>query len=241
MSIKYPIVPFAPGIPPVLRKQGPLITAGVLLVKDAVRALLGAPAIWGIYKDGKSVITVDSVVALDFRKEWFLANFPIEDGAFSTYNKVKMPYDVRLTMARGGTEAERTQFLATLDAVCDSLTLYDVVTPEYTYTKMNVSRLDYRRTATQGATLLTVTIGLQEIRSTAKTQFSSVDLTALPSGAQQIATGVVQALPAPPNVPKPLIDAATNLPESLKDLQLPPGFSPGVITGDPLGPIKVWQ
>lgn len=211
MSIKYPVVPRAPGVPPVLRKHGALITAGVMLVKDSVKALLGAPSNWGIYKDGKPVIIADSVFAMDFRREWYLANYPIEKGNFASYNKVAIPFDTRVVLTRGGTKADRTEFLTNIEAVAASLELYDIVTPEYTYSSANIARYDYQRTAQNGATLLTVTIFLQEIRTTATSQFSTTELagsslgpdsiSAAAAGAKQVSTGVLQQLPLPPSVP----------------------------------------
>lgn len=229
MSIQYPLVPVAPGVPNVLRKSGSIVAAAVMLLKDAVSAYLSAPSEWGIFLKGKSVLVADSVVSLDYRKEWHLSDYPIEQGNFETFNKVRMPYDARITFSKGGTDADRNEFLATIETISGSLDLYDVVTPETTYTNANISHFDYRRTAINGVSLLSVTIWLQEIRATAASTFAQVE-TAQPSGAPQANGGVVQPTDAPPGVPAPDISATTNV---MRDPlpSLPQGYSYDPQTG----------
>jgi len=231
MSIQYPLVPVAPGVPNILRKQGSIVAAGVMLLKDAVSAYLSAPTEWGIFQNGKSVLISDSVVSVDYRKEWHISDYPIEQGNFESYNKVRMPYDARITFSKGGTDSDRNEFLTTIESISASLELYDVVTPEFTYVNANISHFDYRRTSINGVGLLAVTIWLQEIRATAASAFSKVE-TAEPSGAQPLNNGVSQSLPASSTVPAPYI------PSVLQGPTLPPGFSSGI---GPNGEIGIWQ
>src|SRR6185312_12186285 len=200
MSIQYPLVPVAPGVPNILRKQGSIVAAGVMLLKDAVSAYLSAPTEWGIFQNGKSVLISDSVVSVDYRKEWHISDYPIEQGNFESYNKVRMPYDARITFSKGGTDSDRNEFLTTIESISASLELYDVVTPEFTYVNANISHFDYQHTSINGVGLLAVTIWLQEIRATAASAFSKVE-TAEPSGAKPLNNGVSQSLPASSTVP----------------------------------------
>lgn len=155
------------------------------------------PFQWGIFDSGgTAVVTGDSVEAFEEAKEYRVANYPLEQGAFESFNKVEVPQDVRLTFKKGGTLADRTAFLTSLDTALKSLELYDVLTPEATYTSVNIVHRDMRRTADKGATLLTVDVGLQQVRTTAQTTFTnSKD----PSAAGTVNAGPVQPI-SPANV-----------------------------------------
>lgn len=159
------------------------------------------PFRWGIFDSaGAPIVTGDTVVAFDVAREFKAATYPIEKGGFQSYNKVETPFDVRLTFTQGGTEADRTAFLASIDAALESLDLYDVATPEKTYTSVNVVHMDMRRTSDKGVTLLMVDVGLLQIRATAQTAFTN---TANPAGAATTNTGAVQPQTPPAAVPDP--------------------------------------
>lgn len=183
------------GIPPLLNKAGHALTAVGLLVADAkilLRALgLQSPQ-WGIFLNNKQVIKPDSVLAFEYKKEYRLADYPMEQGAFQTYNKVTTPYDVRVSMTKGGSEVERQAFLLTAERIAASLDLYDVLTPERKYSNANISHFDYRRTSTNGVTLLTVDFWLAEIRVTVPAAFSN---TKNPSSQINQNGGLVQPAP----------------------------------------------
>lgn len=174
---------------------GPL---DILLGGDVLGFLGGAQQMqWGIYKDGQPVIEAESCVSMDYRKEWVVADYQQEEGAFASYDKVEMPYESRVRFATGGSVLDRQAFLDSIEAIAGDLELYDVVTPERVYESANVTHYDYRRTATQGMGLLQVDISLLEIRVTAEQDFTT---TAAPSGAATQNGGTVQA--TTPNKPQ---------------------------------------
>lgn len=213
MSIKYPLVPKAPGVPPLLRKNSSTVAAAVLLTKDAVGALLGAPAKWGVFKDGVQVIMPDSFISLDDKAEWQVPQYPLEEGGFQSYNKVTLPFEDHVVMTKGGSEADRRTFLALIDQISASTDLYDIVTPEKTYSNVNITRRDMYRDAQRGVSLLTVTLFFQEIRSSASAQFTQTNIAAAPSGSPQNSIGVLQSQPIPKPVPPvPVIEDIDNLP-----------------------------
>jgi hypothetical protein len=195
------------GIPPLLNPpsglQGTLATtSGVintvrLLQADSVSLFGPLQGPWGIF-DSSGVVPIalaDSVVSLHYKKDWRLPNYPIEQGAFQTYNKVEMPFDVIVKLAKGGPATARQEFLANIDAAAESLNLYLVRTPERDFPNCNVARLDYERTADTGRGLITVEIGLIQIRNTAVATFTS---TKASSGNDSISQGTVNASPATP-------------------------------------------
>lgn len=170
---------------------------GGLLGGDTVDALVGAgPTLrWGIFRNGAVVVLPDSVVSVEYKKDWHISDYPIEQGNFESYNKVRIPYDARVTLTKGGSESERSNFLETIESIAASLDLYDIVTPDATYTNANVVHFDYRRTAESGVSLLAVAIWLQEVRLEASSEFVS---TVAPSSSDQVNVGVVQPQDATP-------------------------------------------
>lgn len=180
----------ANGIPPLLNQIANVTNTVQLLVADAQIAfnLFSGPK-WGIGQNGFFSIVPDSVLSVAVKRDWQLPNYPQEEGAFQSYNKVTMPFDARVSMSKGGSDADRAAFLATIDSMSESTELYDVVMPELIMQNANIVHYDYRRTSTNGIGLLTVDLWLLEIRVAPSPAFTN---TAKPSGADAQQGGMVQ-------------------------------------------------
>jgi hypothetical protein len=166
--VAIPNIPIAPGIPPLLRVGGvvprddiPFLTENQVQDQRTGRE-------WGVFRNGQQVVTPDTFVSIDFRQGWALADYPVENGAFESYNKVDMPFDARVRFASGGSEQNRQALLQQVVAIAEDLNFYDVVTPEIIYHNCNVQHYDYRRTATNGVGLIVVELWLLEIRTVPK-------------------------------------------------------------------------
>ncbi len=214
MSIKYPVVPIAPGVPPVLRNNAAIVGAAVLLLKDSVRALLGFPPQWGIFLNGQSVLKFDSFVSIEARKEAHVSDYPLEPNSFESYNKVETPGDIRISLSKTGTDSEKGAFLDAINAAIISTNIYDIYTSWKPYKNYSPVRTSHRRTAVNGADLLIVDLYFDEIRNKATTTFSQTSiLSAAPSGAIKLATGALQSAPLPPYIPqKAIVQSIDNLP-----------------------------
>jgi len=151
---------------------------------------------WGIYtQDGALAIEPDNIVGVGYSSEFRIADYPLEQGGFESYDKVALPFGNRITLTKGGPLAERQDFLSTLEAMRGDRTLYNVVTPERTYLNVNIERVAMDRTAANGATLLTVEIMLREVRQSATFKFSK---TKIPASATPTSAGSVQPNSSPP-------------------------------------------
>lgn len=180
----------ANGVPALLNQVANVTNKVQLLVADAqiVLSLFAGPK-WGIGRNGFFSVISDSVLGVEFKRDWQVPNYPQEQGAFQSYNKVTMPFDARVSMSKGGTNADRAAFLSTIDSMADSTELYDVVMPELVLRNANIVHYDYRRTDTNGIGLLTVDIWLMEIRIAPSPAFSN---TAQASGNDPKQDGTVQ-------------------------------------------------
>lgn len=187
-------VPDVDGVPPVVFAPG---SGGdiILATADAIGLPLAddiAPQ-WGLYRQGRPVVVCDNVLGFDHKVDWAIADHPLERGSFESFNKVAIPFDVRLIFSAGGSEGNRAALLSSLRAIAGDLKLYDAVTPEAVYRDVNIVHLDYRRTAQSGAGLLVVAVWCQEIRQVApSTGGAGSGPTAAPSGAAQENGGTVQ-------------------------------------------------
>lgn len=181
----------SPGFPNLLNGFTP--PSPTLLLQDAFDVLTGQniPQ-WGIFLDGDAVIAADNVISVEYKQDWSISDYPVENGGFQSYDKVSSPFDLRIRFSRGGSTDDRTELLQSLDQAAQPLTLYDAVTPEQVYSSMNITHYDYHRTSSNGAGLLTADVWLTEVRVTAQAAFSN---TAQPSGADAKSDGTVQTSP----------------------------------------------
>jgi hypothetical protein len=170
-------------------------------------------------------------VEFDFDQDWTIADYPQEQGAFQSYDKVQMPFECRVRLACSGPPAQRQAFLNSIFAIAggspmgssallstvaqqlstvagigslaslgSSLTgailngasvppLFDLVTPEGTFSSCSARRVSFSRRAHQGATLIAADLQFIQVRVTSTASFAS---TLLPGSAGPLGIGPVQ-------------------------------------------------
>ena len=191
----FPVnVPRVPGVPSVLFAS----TIGQVLnflTQDAVGIFTGLSQQqpWGIYLGGAPVVLADNVVSFDLRKQWAISDYPVEQGAFASYNKVFIPFDGRFKFTAGGSDAKRQALLTSIEAIAGDLNLYTIVTPIAIYPSVNITHYDYSQTATNGVGLLSVDVWTEEVRETGAQAMSN---TASPTASAQVNGGTVQPVAA---------------------------------------------
>jgi len=134
-----------------------------LLTEDqpSVAQAYGSPQ-WGLYdQSGGQILTVDSVADIEYVRDYVISDYPQEQGAFESYNKVQTPYVAKLGFFVSTT---RRQFLNAVEDAARSLQLISVVTPEITYPSGNITHYSYRRAQRSGVTLLRVEVWVEEVR-----------------------------------------------------------------------------
>lgn len=165
MSLPFPDVPPYPGVPALPRLAGVVYSIPGLGI--ALSGLLGNAAAqaqinWGIFGSGANigtaVVTPDSVVDFGNRNEWEVSDFPVQSGSFATYNKVKRPFECSVRLTKGGSQSDRQNFLAQIDAIAGDTNLYTILTPEWAYLNCNVTRYEITRRGAAGAYFLDVDV-----------------------------------------------------------------------------------
>lgn len=181
-----------PGVPPLLNKIGNVGNKVILLVADASRVLglfSNAAPQWGIYKNKKLALKPDSIVSIEAKTPWLVSDYPMEKGAFQSYNKVKQPREARVRMNKGGAVASRTQFFLTLKAMASSLDVYDIYMPEGALQSMTLVSYEFVRTATSGISLVSFDVHFVEVMQTVTPAFTN---TAVPEDGSPAQGGTVQ-------------------------------------------------
>lgn len=189
----YPDVPNVAGVPAVRRLTSAVTATEPALTADSITVIATAKNQWGIYDSANAkVLDPDSVMSVAYDAEFRIADFPIEEGGFESYDKVALPYHARVVLTKGGNIADRRAFLTAIEEIRADLNLYNVVTPERSYLNANIARVSIDRSREQGANLITAEIILQEIRQNATATFTASQ----PSAADVVSGGPVQATAA---------------------------------------------
>ena len=191
------------GLPSLSATNSPAFQTPAPLSGDTVSAIVGfGPSKWGVFDSNMNPIFVtNSFISLEFKRNWHISDYPVEQGGFNAYNKVTAPYEARVTFATGSTGPSGKQSRATLLQSLESTTgpafntqLYSIVTPEITYANSaNIQSFRYHRKAERGAFLIMVEIDFIEIRQVAALAYSN---TMAPSSAGQVNNGATLPQPA---------------------------------------------
>lgn len=158
---------------------------------------------WGLFtQDGDIAAPCDNVVAFDNSLEARISDYPVAPSpggsstqtvGFGSYNKVIVPFDIRLMLSRGGSVEDRQDFLKAVQDAWQSTELFNVVTPECVYLDMNVVGVRRAASGDRGVGLMVLEIALRKVRQTAALSFSK---TKDPASSAQVKDGSVQAQPA---------------------------------------------
>ena len=171
---------------------------------------------------GLNIVPVTaSMIDFEYKQDWPISNYPQEQGAFQSYDKVTLPFDVRLKLACGGGTATRAAFLTTVYAIAGGIApnsplnilgsagsqsntaLFNIVTPERAYTSCSCTHVDFSRSAKNGVTLIVVDMWFQQISVTSASSFSN---TQNPANAGQVGIGNQQ-----PQIPSSSVQSSISL------------------------------
>lgn len=151
------------------------------------------------------IIVPDTVPKFEFRGDRRISDYPVEQGAFASYNKVAKPFEIRMTMVCGGLNyaqsainslglnigngfMQKSDFIDTLDYMLDTTDLFTIVTPDKAYENANLEHYDYKRETRNGATMLIIEAWFREIRVTASAAYTNTNS---PSAADTVNLGTV--------------------------------------------------
>lgn len=150
---------------------------------------------------GTVLVTPDTCRSLEYKGEYRICDYPIEQGGFSSYNKIALPYDLRLVLCCAGGDLvqqlasglladadsyinslintnfsqpmSRSAFILACEQLLASLTLVDVVTPDRTYESLNCIHFGYNKTKATGAGMVIADLWFREVRQSVSANYTS--------------------------------------------------------------------
>lgn len=153
-------------------------------------ASLGSTKVTNIKVKGNYALTPDSFVKFEYKENHKIPNYPVEQGSFQSYNKVTLPYEIKLIVTKVGI-FDIPPFINQILLLLNSTDILSIVTPDKIYNSANLINFDYRKEARNGATLLIAELTFQEVRIAPNPSLP----TAAPSGAKTTPLGQVAPLP----------------------------------------------
>lgn len=190
-------VPNLPGVPALLTGYSAVLGTISLITSDLIALGLISGPQWGIFdQSGNAVVSADTVIDMSFRQDWSIADFPMAQGSFASYNKVITPFEVRIRFVAGGNVANRNALIESVKAIASDTNLYSVITPEAQYTNCNVRHYGYSRATQNGLGILTVDVALQQVRPAAAAS-SSNNTASLGAAPQDNGGWVPSVVPSP--------------------------------------------
>ena len=107
----------------------------------------------------------DSFVEFNREKNNEVTDYPIEQGSFSSLNKIRKPDVFEAVLCKSGLNTNEAflSFINSLEAYCDGYRLVDIVTPFKTYTGINLHGMSYSHRFDDGANMLFVHLTGKEI------------------------------------------------------------------------------
>lgn len=213
----FPNVPNLPGVPPLARSALTAISTVqglVSAVGNTLQFFKGKQPgpLWGVYDSGmKSVVTADSFLSFRAKRSTKIADFPIQDGGFNSYDKVTIPFTTAIRISRGGSVSDRADLFAQLDALIASLLLYSILTPEKTWLNVNMEDYEVVRESNKDAYFFTqVDLSFREIRPVVAVYTTTDSAPDLTNAQQASASPSINQGVVVPTVPSNAVqDAAT--------------------------------
>lgn len=97
--------------------------------------------------------------------EYQVSDYPIEDGAFAPYNKVRRPSLIAATLVKEGSDLERATWLEAIrqQLQADPLALYNVLTPQGIYPNQTLTGLSYQTRGDRGSNMLYLELKFSEV------------------------------------------------------------------------------
>lgn len=152
------------------------------------------PDDWLILTNKNSpAIVPDTVPRFEYRNEARISDYPLEQGAFASYNKVQVPYDIRMMMVCAGANyiqgaaqkvenalnigvgksmMSRQAFIDSLDYMLTTTDLFSIVTPDKKYDNVSLVHYDFRKETNDGAVMLKVEAWFREVRVTGQAKYT---------------------------------------------------------------------
>lgn len=123
------------------------------------------------HETGKQICSFTSFFGFEHSQKAKVVDYPVEAsalsaGSFYTYNKQIEPFKNTVTLIKDGINlpGAKEKFLQDLEKYLHGLAAVDIITPDKTYINCLLEGNTYKKTASDGADLILVTLNIRELR-----------------------------------------------------------------------------
>lgn len=142
---------------------------------------------------GNSALPLTSFAKIVVKDTGTVLSQPVEEGGFTTYNKVTKPLDLTVTLGFWGEALAIDAALKKLAELRAAAVKLTVVTPSAAYSSLTLENYNYTRSAASNADALEAELHLVEVREVKAQQTNNITSPKNPTSAGTTETGKKQA------------------------------------------------
>jgi hypothetical protein len=132
-------------------------------------------------EDGGSAIAFTSFIGMRVNSDGSASSYPVEEGAFASYNKMQAPIEITVNLGKSGEAYDIESTIQVIEKYKQEATKLSVVTPTMFYESMTLESYSYSHRRDNGARILLVELRLKEVKEVT-TQTTDVDAGGSSSG-----------------------------------------------------------
>lgn len=121
-----------------------------------------------------AVVASDTLIPLTVPSSWGefapryeaqASDFPVEDGSFALYNKVRRPQTVSVTLVKTGSDVARFAWLTAIQQqeALNPTTLYTLVSPQAVFVDYTIVGMSYETRPDRGQNILYLTLNFMQV------------------------------------------------------------------------------
>lgn len=171
-----------------------MIIPSIAQAQNLVSKVLGF-GYWSLvdHETQELISSFDSFYDFDFNKENAVANYPLENGEFASYNKQKQPFNVSITLIKSGLTIPyaKKRFISDLRKYSDNPLLVDVITPHGSYLNCTLSGLSFKNNPDENNDLIMAKVNIKEVQFFLTEAFGNVKT---PNAAKRFSQGLKSML-----------------------------------------------
>ena len=115
-------------------------------------------------KTNDNIAVFDSFLGYDYLGENKTVERPVENGSFSSYNKITMPYQINVRLSKMGYPIELRELVDTLEKYKNSTNLVNIILPYKSYINVSLNKLSHGIKEGGAISMLICELGFSEIR-----------------------------------------------------------------------------
>ena len=174
MAFSLPSIPSLPSLPKTLPSAASFVHSPVAVL-NAVSLIASNLPKFNPPKPIYAILNAETFLPLALPDSWGeimprfaeyqVADYPIEDGAFAAYNKVRRPVTVDLTLVKRGSDLARATWLEAIrqQIQASPLDRYNIITPQGIFTSLTIARSSFQTRQDRGSNMLYLELQFTEV------------------------------------------------------------------------------